>query len=494
MRLRMLAIAVALGLAVPLAGHGENSLKKLTDALNALGKNRGVAGNLIANGGFEEPAVQKGGYVTFNTGQSFSGWDVVGAPGSVSPISGDYAQDGIRFNAQQGKQWLDLTGPGVNAAAGVQQTVQTQPGASYELVFYVGNVAGGMFGTASTVDVLVDGTSAGTARNDKSIPGQMGWGQFRIPVTATGTATTIAFINRDPSSDNSNGLDNVSLTPTSSAGAAPVFRESFEAPATANYTVYRAGQSFSTGSNTWMVQSGTVDLVNTQVRRETVAFDGTQTVDLAGSPGPGVMATTFPTKAGQAYSLAFHYARNSGIGNTPARAKVEVVGAGTLLQAEIRHEAPGQPANANVAFSGRFVADGAMTTLRFTSLNPGNYGLTVDGISVTPEAGGTPPPAAAAKNLSGEYLYQGKGTATVSQIGDDVHIFFTWTPIGAGPHYEAKGKLAGDTITGEWYSLYAQKGWFKLVGKVSPNGDIDLAQSDDPINANIRKTVLTKKR
>ena len=61
------------------------------------------------NGGFEEPVVQKGAYATVTTGQSFKGWDVVGAPGSVSPISGDYAQSGIRFNAQQGKRWLDLT-------------------------------------------------------------------------------------------------------------------------------------------------------------------------------------------------------------------------------------------------------------------------------------------------------------------------------------------------------------------------------------------------
>ncbi|TFG85837.1 MAG: DUF642 domain-containing protein [Chromatiales bacterium] len=490
MRSRTIAVAVLLVLAMPVAAQAENGLKKFTDALSKLAKPAsGPRGNLVVNGGFEEPVVRKGGYITVNSGQAFTGWQVVGT-GSVSPISGDYTLSGIRFPAHAGAQWLDLTGPGTNAAAGVQQTVATEPGKSYELAFWVGNVAGGSFGTTSSVEILVDGRSLGVALNDRSIPGQLGWGLFKMPVTATGNTTTLTFINRDARNDNSNGLDDVSLVPAAAgpatAATAPVLTESFEMPATGNYTTYRAGQSFTTGSNTWTVQTGSIDIANIQVRREVVAADGIQTVDLAGSPGAGVIATTFPTTAGQAYSLTFQYARNNGIGNTPARAKVEVVGAATLLQAEIRHEAASQPASANQPFNGSFVADGAMTTLRFTSLNDGNTGITVDGISVSP--------VSPAPNLSGEYVYQGSGVATVSQVGDEVRIFFTWTPQGVGPHYEAKGKLAGDTIKGEWYSLYAQKGWFKLVGKVAPNGDIDFAKSDDPINANFRKTVLTRKK
>ncbi len=491
MRSRILAVAWVLMLAVPVAAHADDTVKKLNDILKAFGQG-GPKGNLVVNGGFEQPALQKGAYATVAAGQSFNGWEVVGT-GNVSPISGDYAQNGIRFVSHGGKQWLDLTGPGTNAPAGIQQTIKTQPGATYELAFWVGNVAGGIFGTTSTVEVLVDGRSLGNATNDKAIPGQLGWGLFKMPVTAASTQTTLIFINRDPRNDNSNGLDDVSFVPTGGAGsvaAAPVLTESFETPATSNYTTYRAGQSFTTGGNTWTVQSGSIDLVNTRVRKETVAYDGGQTVDMAGTPGPGVIAATFPTTAGKTYSLSFYYARNSGIGATPARTTVEVLGATPLLATEVRHEAP-QPANANVPFNGTFVADGAMTTLRFTSLNGGNFGMTIDGIAVAPVEG--PPPAAAVNDLSGEYTYQGAGTATVSQIGDDVHIFFTWTPQGAGPHYEAKGKLAGNTITGEWYSLYAKKGWFRFVGTVQPNGDIDLAKSDDPINANLRKSVLKKK-
>ena len=100
--------------------------------------------------------------------------------------------------------------------------------------------------------------------------------------------------------------------------------------------------------------------------------------------------------------------------------------------------------------------------------------------------------SASIRDVSGDYTYQGRGTAKVAQQGPDVRILCTWTPLGPGPHYEAKGRLAGDTITGTWYSLYAKKGPFRFVGVVGADGSIDLSGSDDPINANIRKTVLWK--
>ena len=169
------------------------------------------------------------------------------------------------------------------------------------------------------------------------------------------------------------------------ATAAPrtVFVESFEGPATGNYTVLRAGQSFRTRNNVWAVEEASIDLVNTHVRRETVAFDGAQVVDLAGSPGPGAMATSFATTPGQAYMLVFHFSRNNGIGTTPARARVEVLGAAPLLMKEVQHEAARQPFNAYLQFRDSFRADSPSATLRFTSLNAGNYGLVIDAISVT---------------------------------------------------------------------------------------------------------------
>ena len=151
---------------------------------------------------------------------------------------------------------------------------------------------------------------------------------------------------------------------------------------TGNYTTYNAGQSFTTATNTWIVAASGVDICNVRVRREVTAFDGNQTVDLNGSPGAGVLSTSFATKTGQTYRLSFHYARNNGLGATPARAKVEVLGSAPLLQAEIRHDKTVGPFGSYLSFSDDFVADGTTASLRFTSLNPGNAGITLDGIEI----------------------------------------------------------------------------------------------------------------
>jgi hypothetical protein len=422
------------------------------------------------------------------------------------------------------------------------------------------------------------------------------------------------------------------------------FSENFEAPATSNYTVVHAGKMFRTQRNTWSVESGSIDIVNTKVRTETIPFDGNQVIDMAGSPGAGVMSTSLRTKPGQPYEFAIRFGRNNGIGRTPARATVQIGGATPLLTQELVHD-PGQvPFNQMLEYTGSFVADGTNTVLRISSLNAGSHGLTVDGISIKkaaamsataatlvsnvalkgvatqsstaydgPQYNGSGPasrandgntdgqydhgsvsctgqqlgwwqvkldqpyaldtvniwnrtdccstrinpfrvnvylgtklvtsvehnvmptsnnfainldgvvgdrvrveleradwlqlaevqvfgkPNQAVSNVNGDYTYlvpgfQGQGVATVTQIDNEVHIYTTWKPIGGGPHAEYKGKLVGDTITGEWYSLYKKQGWFKFVGQVRSNGDIDFSRSDDPINSNIKKVVLTKAR
>jgi hypothetical protein len=141
-----------------------STMTSLTLGINAMADNETTpAADLIVNGGFEEPVVRNGGYVLFSPGQQFPGWQVIGAQGNVAPISGQYLDSGIRFPAREGNQWLDMTG-GSNSATAVQQTVRTQPGTIYHLAFSVGNIyqPGGSFGTTSSVEVLVDGPSAGS--------------------------------------------------------------------------------------------------------------------------------------------------------------------------------------------------------------------------------------------------------------------------------------------------------------------------------------------
>jgi hypothetical protein len=290
---------------------------ELQQAANGLASAQpGVAVDLVANGGFEQPVVPTGRYQLFASGQAFPGWQVMGARGNVAPISGAYRNAGTTFNAHGGSQWLDLTGLS-RTATGVEQTVRTRPGARYELRFFVGNVVARGFGTTSAVEVLVDGKSAGVFRNAGHQPGGQHWLPVRVPLTAATAATTLAFVNRD--GDNSCGLDDVSLVPS-----------------------------------------------------------------------------------------------------------------------------------------------------------------------------GTSSPAL--RDLSGEYVYLGQGRCTVTQNGSSVRMLCNWAPAGVGNHYEIRGTLAGDTITGTWYSHYAKKGWYRYVGRVLADGSIEQSQSEDPIRANIRRAVLARTR
>ena len=63
----------------------------------------------------------------------------------------------------------------------------------------------------STVNALVNGSQILTAQNTGGATTQ-NWLQFTVSFMATGSTTTLAFLNGDPSSDNHNGLDNIVLT------------------------------------------------------------------------------------------------------------------------------------------------------------------------------------------------------------------------------------------------------------------------------------------
>jgi hypothetical protein len=169
--------------------------------------------NLLTDGSFETPTVPVGGFTNFGSGATFGGWTVVGPQASI--VSGSFAQNGISFVAQDGTQWVDLTGDGSNVSEGLQQSVATVAGHTYELSFWVGNVdnPGGIFGTTSTVDLKINGASDGAFTNScTSCTTTQGWEQFTTSFVATGASTLVTFLNGDGPSDNSNGLDNVVLT------------------------------------------------------------------------------------------------------------------------------------------------------------------------------------------------------------------------------------------------------------------------------------------
>jgi hypothetical protein len=171
-----------------------------------------LAGSLIKNGSFEKPVVPDGSYQTFSAGDKFTGWKVVGDGGNVAIISGDFTYC-VALPAKKGAQFLDLTGSS-NSAMGVETKVATDPGSTYSLTFYVGNIVGsGNCGTTSTVNLLIDGVAVASFTNKGGRHGtQIDWKKFSTEFTAENSTTTIDFMNGDPPDDTGNGLDGVSVT------------------------------------------------------------------------------------------------------------------------------------------------------------------------------------------------------------------------------------------------------------------------------------------
>jgi HpiC1 cyclase/PEP-CTERM motif len=204
--------------------------KPLLAILIALSGMDGRAASIITNGSFEttSPTVPAGSFVNFlpaSTG--ITGWTVVGAAGTeVSVVNKTYASECCVFPAEDGSNWLDLTGDGTNRdTEGVTQAVATIAGDEYTLSFWVGNVSDprGVFGITSTVDVSENGTSLGAFENScTTCTTTLTWQLFTTTFTATSTATTLQFLNGDPAGDNSNGLDNVSLVDDGPATTGPV--------------------------------------------------------------------------------------------------------------------------------------------------------------------------------------------------------------------------------------------------------------------------------
>ncbi len=177
-----------------------------------------ASSNLVLNGNFSSPYVGVDNYSLFSTGQTFSHWRVVGATGNVAVTSGGFKQNGITFQAYGTRQFLDLTGIS-NTPTGVAQTVATTIGLRYTLQFALGNVydPGGIFGVKTAVAVSVNGIRVLTAKNAKGKgTHRVNWETFRYSFVATSSATTLEFLNLDPSNDTSNLIDAVSLsTPNS---------------------------------------------------------------------------------------------------------------------------------------------------------------------------------------------------------------------------------------------------------------------------------------
>jgi hypothetical protein len=170
------------------------------------------AQNLVTNGSFETNPLAPGAYRDMLVGSnSLPGWTIIGVPGTyVTQVESGYAGNpGYTFPAQNGNIWLDLAGYSDNAPNGVQQTVATAIGMTYDFSFWLGNISGGDFGTQSLVNVLLNGVSFSCVNTTQTQ--NMAWQQCGRSFVATSASTTFSISNGDPRSDYSNAIDNVVL-------------------------------------------------------------------------------------------------------------------------------------------------------------------------------------------------------------------------------------------------------------------------------------------
>jgi uncharacterized protein (TIGR03437 family) len=355
---------------------------KLTLALAIVLSTAAAKANLLTNGSFESPAIAVGGVVNVNSGSAtIPGWTVIGtASQTVAIVSGSYAPAGYSLPAEDGSQWLDLTGSGNQAATrGITQTVSTVQGKTYTLTFWVGNVSGPNIGTTSTAGLKINGVPAGDYPN--VTPGTtMNWQQFTYSFIATQSSTTIEFDNLDPAADNSNALDNVDLEEGGSALPLPVnliVNGDFETPVAGvgKLIDYQSGSTALTGWNVIGTAPDTVDQIDAAfVVGRVFIFpeSGSQWLDLTGSnvsTGTRGITQTVPTISGASYILTFW------VGNVDDPGGI--FGVTSTVGLKINGTSAGSFTSSSTSvimtwqqFTVTFTATGSSTVIEFDNLDP----------------------------------------------------------------------------------------------------------------------------
>jgi choice-of-anchor C domain-containing protein len=157
-----------------------------------------ASADLITNGGFEEgdfqPNINPNAQILNPGATNLTGWTVISNPATNGNI--DWLQN--YWQNADGNFSLDLNGgplDGAIGAGGVQQTISTVPGQTYNLTFqFAGNPEGiggirtmTVFAGATTADYSFD--TAGHSDTD------MGWVLETLTFTATSDTTLVEFLS-----------------------------------------------------------------------------------------------------------------------------------------------------------------------------------------------------------------------------------------------------------------------------------------------------------
>jgi uncharacterized protein (TIGR03437 family) len=351
----------------------------------------GVAqANLLVNGSFESPVVPIGGGLIYPIGSTgITGWTVVGLSGfEVEVFSGSLTLSGFNFPAEDGNQWLDLTGAHSNNIEGVSQSVSTVLGKTYTLTFWVGNVSGGALGVFSSVGLKINGTAAENFTN--SMPGTiLAWQKFSYSFIATSSTTIIEFDNLDPLGDGCNGLDNVDLEEGGTASPLPVnllANGDFETPVVptgGGIPFNPSGPQMPGWTVVGTAGPNTVGPVSGAFFNSGFygpAENGHQWMDLTGqgySTGTRGITQTVPTVTGSSYSLSFWVGNLYDLRNPASVADGQNFGTTSTVGVKINGVSAGNFTNSAQAtilewqqFSLTFTATADSTAIEFDNLDP----------------------------------------------------------------------------------------------------------------------------
>lgn len=192
---------------------------------------------LIINGSFETPDVESFVPIAIGSAQ-LTGWTVTDV--EVLLIADTYRENNPYdnslpyFNAQEGKQSIDLTGQGnTGFTQGIMQTVATSINQAYVLSFYVGRVddtdGAGWYPNAAIVHLSINGGPRMSYVNSEKTKNAINWMPVTYSFIATSESTSFTFLNGTPPAlmggSQYAGLDNVQLQAVTfqpqAAGAVP---------------------------------------------------------------------------------------------------------------------------------------------------------------------------------------------------------------------------------------------------------------------------------
>ena len=160
---------------------------------------------VLTNGGFEQPGVTNSCCITDPT-TAIPGWTV--PSGNVNVVNGFFSSNPYKNLAKEGAQYLDLVGEGT--AGSISQTFGTVTGQVYNLSFFFShNLFSGL--QSASADVLINGVLFGSVTHTGGSTSDLNWQSFSKTFTASGTSTTLEFLNTKGGENTGVFLDAISV-------------------------------------------------------------------------------------------------------------------------------------------------------------------------------------------------------------------------------------------------------------------------------------------